>query len=65
MQPFTLHVKQQKNARTLTWKMKEYSPEILPTIGCKHEVLPLMSLPLPFPAFSKIQFDLYYSLSML
>ena len=45
--------------------MKEYSPEILPTIGFKHEVLPLMSLPLPFPAFSKIQFDLYYLLWML
>ena len=45
--------------------MKEHSPEILPTIGCKREVLTLMSLPSPFPAFSKIQFDLYYSLSML
>ena len=45
--------------------MKEYSPEILPTIGCKHEVLALMSLPSSFQAFSKIQFDLYYSLSML
>ena len=45
--------------------MKEHSPEILPTIGCKHEVLVLMSLTSPFPAFSKIHFDLYYSLWML